>query len=111
VPEERIFITRDSKAKSHQRAHPTKGDWSTDINLYKSDDFFKTEPQLVLEAGNTLVKTEAYMFVTRSHKDGSMVNVFSANYNSGFMKFHQATLPDGEVNLAHTFTITDTNEE
>lgn len=40
-----------------------------------------------------------------------MVNVFSANYNSGFMKYHEAVLPDGEVNLAHTFTITDTNED
>lgn len=51
------------------------------------------------------------MFVTRSHEEGSMVNVFSANYNSGFMKYHEAVLPDGEVNLAHTFTITDTNED
>ena len=40
-----------------------------------------------------------------------MVNVFSANYNSGFMKFHEATFPDGTVSVAHTFTITDTNED
>jgi hypothetical protein len=81
------------------------------VHLYVSDDFFKTAPQLLLEAGNTLVKTEAYMFVTRSHENESMVNVFTSNFNSGFMKFHEATLPDGEVNLAHTFTITDTQED
>jgi len=76
-----------------------------------NDDFFKTEPKLLIKAGNSIVKTDSYMFVTRSHEEGSMVNVFSSNYNSGFMKFHEATLPDGEVSLAHTFTITDTNED
>lgn len=33
-----------------------------------SDDMFATTPKLILESANTIVKTEAYMFVTRAHK-------------------------------------------
>ena len=70
VPEERVFITKEDNQKSHQSNHPTRGNWSTNIHLYVSDDFFKTEPKLLIKAGNSIVKTDSYMFVTRSHEYG-----------------------------------------
>lgn len=83
------------------------------MNLYMSDDLFGTTPKLMLESANTIVKTDAYMFITRAHAetDGGMVNVFVSNYKSGFERLVEAQLPDGEVNLGHSFTILDTNEE
>jgi len=53
------------------------------------------------------------MFITRAHKetDGGMVNVFVSNYKSGFERLVEAQLPDGEVNMGHSFTILDTSED
>jgi len=113
VPEERVFITREANNTDHQSHAGVRGNWSPHVNLYMSDDLFATTPKLVLESANTIVKTEAYMFVTRSHaeSDGGMVNVFVSNYKSGFMRLVEAQLPDGEVNMGHSFTILDTQED
>ena len=55
IPDERIFVTKDAYATGHQSA--TKNStWSTKIDLFVSDDFFKTN-QLLITSGNTLVKT------------------------------------------------------
>jgi hypothetical protein len=40
-----------------------------------------------------------------------MVNVFVSNYKSGFERLVEAQLPDGEVNVGHSFTIMDTSED
>jgi len=67
IPNERIFYTRDPVSTGHQGTGK-KVNWSMDINLYMSDDFALTET-LVLEAGNTIVKTPQYMFIAVSHSD------------------------------------------
>lgn len=64
----------------------------------------------MLEAANTIVKTDAYMFITRA-TEGGMTNVFVSNYKSGFTRLVEAQLPDGEVNVGHSFTIMDTSED
>lgn len=51
---------------------------------------FATTPVLALESGNTIIKTESYMFVTRSHEHGKMVSVFVSNYKNGFTLFKEA---------------------
>jgi hypothetical protein len=113
VPEERVFCTREANNTDHQSHAGVRGNWSPHVNLYMSDDLFATTPKLMLESANTIVKTDAYMFITRSHKesDGGMVNVFVSNYKSGFERLVEAQLPDGEVNMGHSFTIMDTSEE
>ena len=36
------------------------------IDLYATDNFFSTPPVVLLKGGNTLIKTESYMFVTKA---------------------------------------------
>ena len=68
IPDERIFVTRDDTNTKHQRIS-RKNAWSTEIDLYYSDDFFKSNPTLLLESGNTIIKTPQYMFVSMSRED------------------------------------------
>lgn len=56
IPDERVFITRDPENEKHQ--DELTDNWSVDINLYVSDDFFVSTPTLVLESGNSIVKTD-----------------------------------------------------
>jgi hypothetical protein len=61
VPKERLFITRDVKQGKHQQ---TMKNWLEDVDLFMSDDFFKTQ-KLVLEGANKLVKTDHFMFASK----------------------------------------------
>lgn len=64
LPKERIFITHDPKASGHQ--NQDKKTWSPSVNLYYSDDFFKTK-KLALNNGNSIIKTELYMFIAKAN--------------------------------------------
>lgn len=108
IPDERIFATRDPDATGHQAASK-KGTWSTEIDLYMSDDFFKTS-KMILEAGNTLVKTPQYMFVATSHSDETRITIWSSTYESGFQSVKKVRLPVDAV-LSKTFTLMDTSED
>jgi len=46
-----------------------------------SDDLFQTST-LLLEAGNTIVKTQQFMFVAVSHTDEKRIHIYSSNYES-----------------------------
>ena len=107
IPDERIFLTRDDDAKGHQSASKTNT-WSTKIDLFVSDDFCKTST-LLLESGNTIVKTPQYMFVAVSTKDEKRIQVYSSNYESGFKKIKKVRLPK-DAQLSNTFTLMDTSE-
>lgn len=65
-PKQRIFITHDPQATGHQNSN--KKMWSPAVSLYYSDDFFETK-KLVLSGGNSLIKTEHYMFVAKATKN------------------------------------------
>jgi len=107
IPDERIFVTRDDDAKGHQ-SESKKNTWSTKIDLFMSDDLFKTS-QLVLESGNTIVKTPQYMFVAMSHVDEKRIHIYSSNFESGFQKLKKVRLPKDAM-LSNTFTLMDTSE-
>ena len=64
LPKERIFITHDPKATGHQ--NQDKKMWSPQVNLYYSDDFFKNQKKMALNNGNSIIKTEHYMFIARA---------------------------------------------
>lgn len=68
IPDERIFVTRDDTNTKHQRVSK-KNAWSTEIDLFYSDDFYKTDGVMLLESGNTIIKTPQYMFVSMSRED------------------------------------------
>jgi len=101
-------LTRDPEASGHQSSSK-KATWSTKIDLYMSDDLFKTPAVMVLEAGNTIIKTPQYMFIAASHSDEKRVSIYSANYMSGFKTFKSVRLPTDAV-LSNTFTVLDTTE-
>ena len=107
IPDERIFVTRDAEAKGHQ-SESKKQTWSTQIDLFFSDDFFKTS-HLLLESGNTIVKTSEYMFVAASHTDEQRVTIYSSNFESQFLKLRLVHLPKDAM-LSNTFTLMDTSE-
>ena len=109
IPDERIFVTRDSDAKGHQHSVTSDGKhWSTKVDLYVSDNLFATS-SLLLETGNTIVKSPEYMFVAVSHTDGQRIQIFSANYETGFMKLKLVRLPKDAM-LSNSFTLMDTAE-
>jgi hypothetical protein len=106
IPDERIFITRDPDASGHQSLSK-KATWSTKIDLYMSDDLFTTPAVLILEAGNTIIKTPQYMFVAASHSDERRVSIYSSNIYSGFKTMKNVRLPADAI-LSKTFTVLDT---
>ena len=108
IPDERIFATRDPNSSGHQ-ATSKIGIWSPNIDCYMSDDLFATQ-QMVVESGNTLVKTPQYMFVAVSHTDEQRITIYSSNYKSGFAKIKKVRLPVDAV-LSRTFTLMDTSEQ
>ncbi len=65
LPKERIFITHDPTATGHQ--NQDKKTWSPSVNLYYSDDFFNTK-KMALNNGNSIIKTEHYMFIAKATK-------------------------------------------
>ena len=77
------------------------------MNFYVSDDYFETK-KIVLANGNSLIKTDNYIFCARANKDES-VSVYVADLNEGFMNFLPARLPDDAKNM-RTFTVMDTSE-
>jgi hypothetical protein len=75
LPKERIFITHDPTASGHQNA--LKKTWSPTVNLYYSDDFFKTK-KLTLNNGNSIIKTDHYMFIAKATKR-ELVEIYVSN--------------------------------
>jgi hypothetical protein len=61
------------------------------VNLYVSDDYFSTK-KIVLSNGNSLIKTDNYIFCARANKDES-VSIYVADLTEGFMSFLPARLP------------------
>ena len=57
IPKQRIILAHDPEASSNQN---DSGEWSFDINLYYSDDFFKTS-KLLLEYGNKFVLNKKFL--------------------------------------------------
>ncbi len=66
LPKERVFITHDPSATGHQNKN--KLTWSTSVNLYVSDDFFKNK-KIALSNGNSLIKTDYYIYCAKANKD------------------------------------------
>jgi len=83
--------------------------WSTDIDLYYSDDYWKTNV-MALEQGNTIIKTPEYMFVSCSNEDQVRVTIYAATWRTGFLNLKKARLPL-DAKMTTTFTLMDTNEE
>lgn len=77
------------------------------INLYVSDDWFANK-KLVVGGGNSIIKTENYMFIAKSTFN-QMVQIYVATLYSGFARFEEIKVP-GEPILSKAFTIMDTSE-
>ena len=86
-------MTRDAKAQGHQLKVISSGTrWSTEISLFVSDDFYKTNAML-LSQGNTIVKSPQYMFIAVANSDNERIKIYSSNYESGFMILKMVRLP------------------
>lgn len=109
IPDSRIFVTRDDTNTKHQRTS-SKNSWNNDVDLYYSDDFFKSAPVTVVEGGNTIIKTPQYMFVSVAKNDKKRVEVYTSTYRSGFSNVRKARLPR-EALTTTTFTLLDTSED
>jgi len=109
IPDDRIWVTRDPKNSGHQGTS-RKITWSVSIDLYVSDDYFKTTPTEALKSGNTIIKTPQYMFVSCSFSDQLRVKIYSSTFRSGFMNLKQVHLPKDAM-LSASFTLMDTSEE
>ncbi len=89
LPKERVFITHDPTATGHQNQN--KKTWSPSVNLYYSDDFFRTK-KLALNNGNSIIKTEHYMFIARANKYDT-VEIYVSTAIHGYLDFEKAKLP------------------
>lgn len=83
LPKERIFITHEPSATGHQNKQQKT--WSTSVNLYMSDDFFITK-KIALSNGNSLIKTDNYIFCAKATKD-EMVGIYVSSVGEGFLNF------------------------
>jgi hypothetical protein len=72
-----------------------------------SDDFYETK-KIALANGNSLIKTDNYIFAAKANKDES-ISIYVADLTEGFMNFLPARLPEDAKNLK-TFTVMDTSE-
>ena len=106
LPKERVFVTHDPTATGHQNQN--RRTWSPTVNLYFSDDFFESKT-MALTNGNSLIKTENYMFCARATKK-ELVAIYVATLNQGFINFSLAKLPTDAI-LTKTFTVMDTSEQ
>jgi len=61
------------------------------VNLYYSDDFFKSK-KLALNNGNSIIKTESYMFIAKATKK-ELVEIYVSTLIYGFLNFKMVTLP------------------
>ena len=75
LPTERIFMTHDPTATGHQ--NQLKKTWSPSVNLYYSDDFFKSK-KLALNNGNSIIKTDHYLFIAKATKKET-VEIYVSN--------------------------------
>ena len=73
-----------------------------------SDDFYKNK-QLLVGGGNSIIKTENYMFIAKSTHN-QMVQIYVSTLMSGFSSFTEIKVP-GEPLLSKAFTIMDTSEQ
>ena len=109
IPDDRIWLTRDDTNTKHQ-SRSRKISWSTAIDLFMSDDYFKTTPVMALEQGNTIIKTPQYMFVSCSAADQVRVTIYSSTFRSGFKNLKKVRVPRDAV-ATTTFTLMDTSED
>lgn len=65
--------------------------WNPIVNLYYSDNFFKSK-NLLLSGGNSLIKTDNYMFIAKAAKH-QYINIYVSNVQSGFLNLKEAKLP------------------
>jgi len=98
-----VFVTHDptTKGRSYER-------WRESVHLYYSDDNFKTE-HLQLAAGNSIVKTDHYMFVAKA-KSSNEVMIFVSTVDTAFMTFNQVRIPQF-FHITDHFTVMDTAQK
>jgi hypothetical protein len=81
--------------------------WSHTVNLYYSDDFFATK-KLALAQGNSIIKTENYIFVAKANKK-ELVEIYVGTVLHGFLNFQECILPR-DASQSKAFTVMDTSE-
>ena len=106
LPKERVFITHDPTASGHQNHE--KKTWNPTVNLYYSDDFFASK-KLALNNGNSIIKTEHYLFIAKATHD-ELVEIYVSSMIMGFLNFEKVQLPEDAI-LTNSFTVMDTSEQ
>ena len=77
------------------------------MNLYYSDDFFTTK-KMALNNGNSIIKTEHYMFIAKATKK-ELVEIYVSTNLQGFLNLEKVKLPLDAL-ASRTFTVMDTSE-
>jgi len=65
--------------------------WKEHVNLYYSDDLFKSK-KLALDGGNNIVLTNDYMFVAKAVSP-TRLKIHVSKAEEGFLTFRQARMP------------------
>lgn len=78
------------------------------MHLYYSDDFFKTQKN-ALDAGNSIVMTNHYMFVAKAISSEA-VKIHVSRAEAGFLDFRLARMPKN-YHITDHFTVMDTSEK
>jgi hypothetical protein len=75
--------------------------------LYYSDDFFASK-KLILNNGNSIIKTEHFLYVAKAtHQE--LVEIYVSNVLMGFLHFEKVVLPEDAI-MTNSFTVMDTSE-
>lgn len=63
---------------------------------------------MALANGNSIIKTDYYMFIARANKK-EMVEIYVSTVMEGFLNFERTKLPSDAI-TSKTFTVMDTSE-
>jgi hypothetical protein len=75
------------------------------VHLYYSDDFFKSQ-KIALDAGNSIVLTNHFMFVAKAISE-STIKISVARAETGFLDFVLVRMPL-EYHITTHYTVMDT---
>ena len=75
----------------------------------QSDDFFESEPKVLVKHGNKFSKSKDFLYVATADRMGSETSLYVALRKTKFQDFKKVKLPLEHL-TEHSYTIIDTSE-
>lgn len=106
IPKERILVTIEIRGKGHQR----QDGWNYKIDMFYSDDFFKTK-RIGVHKGNRFLLANDYLYVAQVvDEDSQEVNLLVANSTDKIYNFQHVDVYSNRL-LEHSYSFLDFSQQ